>query len=94
MWRLSWCRGGSVLLTWSAIWAKLPDCAFGCMGRVFNLVERLSAWASSSGCAFYDSSVHKRKKMKGSVEVEGIVSALTRNEEFTTNAQQAPPKIC
>ncbi|RDX74598.1 hypothetical protein CR513_45635, partial [Mucuna pruriens] len=27
--------------------------------------------------------VHKRKKMKGSVEVRGIVSALTRNEEFT-----------
>ncbi|RDY07769.1 hypothetical protein CR513_08074, partial [Mucuna pruriens] len=38
--------------------------------------------------------VHKRKKMKGTVEVRGIVSALTRNEEFTTGAQQALPKKC
>ncbi|RDX78781.1 hypothetical protein CR513_40888, partial [Mucuna pruriens] len=38
--------------------------------------------------------VHKRKKMKGSVEVGGIMSALTRNEEFTTGAQQALPKKC
>ncbi|RDY05886.1 hypothetical protein CR513_10212, partial [Mucuna pruriens] len=36
--------------------------------------------------------VHKRKKMKGGVEVGGIVSALTRNEDFTTGAQQALPK--
>ncbi|RDY13605.1 hypothetical protein CR513_01444, partial [Mucuna pruriens] len=49
MWRLSWCRGGSVLLTWSATWTKLPACAIGCMGRVFSLAERLSAWASSGG---------------------------------------------
>ncbi|RDY05494.1 Retrovirus-related Pol polyprotein from transposon 17.6, partial [Mucuna pruriens] len=28
--------------------------------------------------------VHKRKKMKGSVEIGGIVSVLTRNEDFTT----------
>ncbi|RDX69644.1 hypothetical protein CR513_51210, partial [Mucuna pruriens] len=38
--------------------------------------------------------VHKRKKMKGSVEVGGIVSVLTRNEEFTAGAQQALPKKC
>ncbi|RDY00602.1 hypothetical protein CR513_16202, partial [Mucuna pruriens] len=38
--------------------------------------------------------VHKRKKMKGNVGVGGIVSALTRNEEFTTGAQQALPKKC
>ncbi|RDX82422.1 hypothetical protein CR513_36796, partial [Mucuna pruriens] len=31
--------------------------------------------------------VHKRKKMKGSVEVGGIVSALTRNEDFTVGVQ-------
>ncbi|RDX77625.1 hypothetical protein CR513_42216, partial [Mucuna pruriens] len=31
--------------------------------------------------------VHKRKKMKRGVEVGGIVSALTRNEDFTTRAQ-------
>ncbi|RDY01487.1 hypothetical protein CR513_15174, partial [Mucuna pruriens] len=36
--------------------------------------------------------VHKRKKMKGSVEVGGIVSALTKNEEFTTGAQVLPRK--
>ncbi|RDY03788.1 hypothetical protein CR513_12576, partial [Mucuna pruriens] len=38
--------------------------------------------------------VHKGKKMKGSVEIGGIVSALTRNEDFTTGAQQALPKKC
>ncbi|RDX71225.1 hypothetical protein CR513_49462, partial [Mucuna pruriens] len=38
--------------------------------------------------------VHKRKKMKGNVEVGGIVSMLTRNKEFTTSAQQALPKKC
>ncbi|RDX68817.1 hypothetical protein CR513_52152, partial [Mucuna pruriens] len=38
--------------------------------------------------------VHKRKKMKGSVEVGGIVSMLTKNEDFTTRAQQALPKKC
>ncbi|RDX96098.1 hypothetical protein CR513_21278, partial [Mucuna pruriens] len=31
--------------------------------------------------------VHKRKKMKESMEVGGIVSTLTRNEEFTAGAQ-------
>ncbi|RDX87926.1 hypothetical protein CR513_30538, partial [Mucuna pruriens] len=36
--------------------------------------------------------VHKRKKMKGSVEVGGIVSALTKNEDFTTGAQALPKK--
>ncbi|RDX87176.1 hypothetical protein CR513_31390, partial [Mucuna pruriens] len=38
--------------------------------------------------------MHKRKKMKGGVEVGGIVSVLTRNKEFTTGAQQALPKKC
>ncbi|RDX97897.1 hypothetical protein CR513_19272, partial [Mucuna pruriens] len=32
--------------------------------------------------------------MKGSVEVGGIISALTRNEDFTAGAQQALPKKC
>ncbi|RDX94813.1 hypothetical protein CR513_22777, partial [Mucuna pruriens] len=36
--------------------------------------------------------VHKRKKMKGSVEVGGIVSALTKNEDFTAEAQALPKK--
>ncbi|RDX63259.1 Retrovirus-related Pol polyprotein from transposon gypsy, partial [Mucuna pruriens] len=36
--------------------------------------------------------VHKRKKMKGSVQVGGIVSALTRNEDFTVGAQSLPKK--
>ncbi|RDY10708.1 hypothetical protein CR513_04743, partial [Mucuna pruriens] len=36
--------------------------------------------------------VHKRKKMKGSVAVGGIVSALTRNEDFTAEAQAMPKK--
>ncbi|RDY03298.1 hypothetical protein CR513_13129, partial [Mucuna pruriens] len=38
--------------------------------------------------------VHKRKKMRGGVEPGGIVSTLTRNEDFTTGAQQALPKKC
>ncbi|RDX96972.1 hypothetical protein CR513_20302, partial [Mucuna pruriens] len=32
--------------------------------------------------------------MKGSVEVGGIVSMLTKNEEFIVGAQQALPKKC
>ncbi|RDY03757.1 hypothetical protein CR513_12618, partial [Mucuna pruriens] len=36
--------------------------------------------------------VHKRKKMKGSVEVGGIILALTRNEDFTVGAQTLPKK--
>ncbi|RDX97718.1 hypothetical protein CR513_19469, partial [Mucuna pruriens] len=36
--------------------------------------------------------VHKRKKMKGSVEAGDIVLALTKNEEFTTGAQALPKK--
>ncbi|RDY05753.1 hypothetical protein CR513_10393, partial [Mucuna pruriens] len=36
--------------------------------------------------------MHKRKKMKGSMEVGGIVLALTRNEEFTAGAQALPRK--
>ncbi|RDX86313.1 hypothetical protein CR513_32362, partial [Mucuna pruriens] len=38
--------------------------------------------------------VHKRKKMKGGVELGGIMSTLTRNEYFTAEAQQALPKKC
>ncbi|RDX63347.1 hypothetical protein CR513_58236, partial [Mucuna pruriens] len=38
--------------------------------------------------------VHKRKKMKGRVEVGGIVSTLTRNEDFATEAQKALLKKC
>ncbi|RDX77665.1 hypothetical protein CR513_42172, partial [Mucuna pruriens] len=36
--------------------------------------------------------VHKRKKMKGSVEVGGIVSTLTKNEDFTTQVQELSKK--
>ncbi|RDY03147.1 hypothetical protein CR513_13291, partial [Mucuna pruriens] len=38
--------------------------------------------------------VHKRKKMKGGVELGGIVSVFTRNDEFSTKAQQILPKKC
>ncbi|RDX91892.1 hypothetical protein CR513_26051, partial [Mucuna pruriens] len=38
--------------------------------------------------------VHKRKNMKGGVELGGIVLALTRNEDFIVGAQQALPKKC
>ncbi|RDX62990.1 hypothetical protein CR513_58624, partial [Mucuna pruriens] len=38
--------------------------------------------------------VHKRKKMKGSREIGGVVSTLTRNEELTTGASQALLKKC
>ncbi|RDX98546.1 hypothetical protein CR513_18515, partial [Mucuna pruriens] len=36
--------------------------------------------------------VHKRRKIKGSKEIGGVVSALTRNEEFTTGAPTLPKK--
>ncbi|RDY09857.1 hypothetical protein CR513_05717, partial [Mucuna pruriens] len=36
--------------------------------------------------------VHKRKKMKGSVEVGGIVSVLTKNKDFIVRAQALPNK--
>ncbi|RDX79537.1 hypothetical protein CR513_40022, partial [Mucuna pruriens] len=36
--------------------------------------------------------VHKRKKIKGSREIGGVVSTLTRNEELTTGAQALPKK--
>ncbi|RDX94156.1 Retrovirus-related Pol polyprotein, partial [Mucuna pruriens] len=38
--------------------------------------------------------VHKRRKMKGSMEIRGVVSALTRNDEFTTGTSRALPKKC
>ncbi|RDX73121.1 hypothetical protein CR513_47313, partial [Mucuna pruriens] len=38
--------------------------------------------------------VHKRKKMKGEVELAGILSVLTRNEDFFVGAQLALPKKC
>ncbi|RDY04092.1 hypothetical protein CR513_12238, partial [Mucuna pruriens] len=38
--------------------------------------------------------VHKRKNMKGNKEIGGVVSALTRKEEFTTGAPQALLKKC
>ncbi|RDX75049.1 Retrovirus-related Pol polyprotein, partial [Mucuna pruriens] len=37
--------------------------------------------------------MHKRKKMKGGVEVRGIVSALTRNEDFTLPKKCRDPEI-
>ncbi|RDY00566.1 Retrovirus-related Pol polyprotein from transposon 17.6, partial [Mucuna pruriens] len=36
--------------------------------------------------------VHKRRKMKGSKEIGGVVSALTRNEEITIGAPTLPKK--
>ncbi|RDY10037.1 hypothetical protein CR513_05502, partial [Mucuna pruriens] len=38
--------------------------------------------------------VHKRKKMKRGVELGGIVSALTKNDDLTTGTRQALPKKC
>ncbi|RDX93683.1 hypothetical protein CR513_24022, partial [Mucuna pruriens] len=38
--------------------------------------------------------VHKRKKMKGGVELGGIVSALTKNDDLITGTRQALPKKC
>ncbi|RDX98328.1 Retrovirus-related Pol polyprotein from transposon 17.6, partial [Mucuna pruriens] len=36
--------------------------------------------------------VHKRRMIKGSMEIGGVVSALTRNEEFTAGALALPKK--
>ncbi|RDY07837.1 hypothetical protein CR513_07994, partial [Mucuna pruriens] len=36
--------------------------------------------------------IHKRRKIKGSREIGGVVSALTRNEEITTGAPTLPKK--
>ncbi|RDX68293.1 hypothetical protein CR513_52731, partial [Mucuna pruriens] len=36
--------------------------------------------------------IHKRRKMKGSKEIGGVVSALTRNEVITTGAPTLPKK--
>ncbi|RDY09614.1 hypothetical protein CR513_05992, partial [Mucuna pruriens] len=36
--------------------------------------------------------VHKRRKIKGSKEIGGVVSTLTRSEEFTTGAPTLPKK--
>ncbi|RDX84413.1 hypothetical protein CR513_34535, partial [Mucuna pruriens] len=38
--------------------------------------------------------VHKRRKIKGSKEIGGMVSALTKNEEFTTGTSRALPQKC
>ncbi|RDX68859.1 hypothetical protein CR513_52104, partial [Mucuna pruriens] len=38
--------------------------------------------------------VHKRKKMKGGVELGGIVSSLTRNDDLIAGTRQALPKKC
>ncbi|RDY05420.1 hypothetical protein CR513_10747, partial [Mucuna pruriens] len=38
--------------------------------------------------------VHKRRKIKGSKEIGGVVSALTRNEEFITGTSRALPQKC
>ncbi|RDX74999.1 hypothetical protein CR513_45175, partial [Mucuna pruriens] len=52
----------------------------------------ISNSTAQNNCKRISLSVHKRKKMKGGAKVGGIVSALTRNEDFTTKAQQALPK--
>ncbi|RDY10735.1 hypothetical protein CR513_04711, partial [Mucuna pruriens] len=38
--------------------------------------------------------VHKRKKMKGGMELGGIVSALIRNDDLIASTRQALPKKC
>ncbi|RDX99125.1 hypothetical protein CR513_17867, partial [Mucuna pruriens] len=38
--------------------------------------------------------VHKRRKIKGSKEIGGVVSALTKNEEFTAGTSRALPQKC
>ncbi|RDX89387.1 hypothetical protein CR513_28895, partial [Mucuna pruriens] len=38
--------------------------------------------------------MHKRKNMEGEVELGGVVSALTKNEEVTTRSHQTLPKKC
>ncbi|RDX81098.1 hypothetical protein CR513_38265, partial [Mucuna pruriens] len=41
---------------------------------------------------FKELCVHKRKKMKRSMEIRGVVSALIRNENFTEGPQALPKK--
>ncbi|RDY06307.1 hypothetical protein CR513_09725, partial [Mucuna pruriens] len=43
---------------------------------------------------FKELCIHKRKNMKGSREIGGIVSTLTRNEGFTIGTPQVLPKKC
>ncbi|RDX86705.1 Retrovirus-related Pol polyprotein from transposon 17.6, partial [Mucuna pruriens] len=38
--------------------------------------------------------MHKRRKIKGSREIGGVVSALTKNEEFTAGTSRALPRKC
>ncbi|RDX60893.1 hypothetical protein CR513_60935, partial [Mucuna pruriens] len=38
--------------------------------------------------------VHKRKKLKGGVELGGTVLALTRNDDLIASTRQALPKKC
>ncbi|RDX78502.1 hypothetical protein CR513_41221, partial [Mucuna pruriens] len=38
--------------------------------------------------------MHKRKKLKGGVEMGGVVSVLIKNEEVNIRSQQALPKKC
>ncbi|RDY11479.1 hypothetical protein CR513_03849, partial [Mucuna pruriens] len=38
--------------------------------------------------------IHKRRKIKGSREIGGVVSALTKNEELVANATRALPRKC
>ncbi|RDX91879.1 hypothetical protein CR513_26079, partial [Mucuna pruriens] len=37
---------------------------------------------------------HKRRKIKGSREIGGVVSALTKNEELAAGATRALPRKC
>ncbi|RDY04843.1 hypothetical protein CR513_11401, partial [Mucuna pruriens] len=38
--------------------------------------------------------VHKRKKMKEGVELGGMVSALTKNDDLIASTRQALPRKC
>ncbi|RDX76820.1 hypothetical protein CR513_43146, partial [Mucuna pruriens] len=67
--------------------------------ELLRMFQRVENQHSTPRCHKADSQLCKipqgiRKKMKGGVEVGGIVSALTRNEDFTVGAQQALPKKC
>ncbi|RDX86173.1 hypothetical protein CR513_32518, partial [Mucuna pruriens] len=74
------------------IWARKPESDEELL-KMFQMVEinipLLDAIKQIPKCVKFlkELCVHKRKKIKGSVEVGGIVSALTRNEELTTGAQ-------
>ncbi|RDX95556.1 hypothetical protein CR513_21900, partial [Mucuna pruriens] len=55
---------------------------------VLDAIKQISKYAKFLKELF----MHKRKKMKGGIEMGGVVLALIKNEEVTTKSQQALPK--